>query len=81
VAGVAGAFDDVTLNHHSISLSPDGEYMDVTYYVELGDTLIADLNWELGDWIIDNDLDELPLIARFDVSPSKCRTVRERHGQ
>ncbi|WP_435234497.1 hypothetical protein ACR30L_12035 [Psychromonas sp. PT13] len=79
VAGITQNFNDVILNYSNLSLSPSKEWFSLIYYVELEDEVLTDLNWELADKMIEMGLDELPLVARFEIVPSNEKSLREQY--
>lgn len=80
-ASVVSKHKNLILNCSALSLSPSGEWLSLVYYVESDNNLIADLNWELGDEIINMGLDELPIVARFEVLPSNKECLRIQYVQ
>lgn len=75
-AEVADKHEGVVINRSSFTLSPSGEWYSLTYYVELKDSLLVDLNLDLADLVIDSGLDTLPLVSKFEIIPTNANTVR-----
>ncbi|CAH6804802.1 hypothetical protein [Vibrio crassostreae] len=75
-AEVADKYEGVVINRSAFTLSPSGEWFSLTYYVELKDSLLVDLNLDLADLVIDRGLDTLPLVSKFEVIPAGADRVR-----
>lgn len=56
----------------AIDIYPESDYVSMTYYVRENDiSKVVDMNFLLADVIIENELDSMPIVARFEVSVNK----------
>ncbi|TOA20711.1 hypothetical protein, partial [Vibrio parahaemolyticus] len=60
----------------------EGDYISLVYFVEIEsqEVLTADLNWDLGEKIIEANLDTLPLVARFESVRGTMIKMREAYA-
>lgn len=66
---------NATINNAQYTISPTDEGMSLVFNVEDGDFDLVDLDLELIDLLIDSGLDELALVARFELLPTDCEKV------
>ncbi|HHB1595623.1 TPA: hypothetical protein ACN976_003794 [Vibrio campbellii] len=79
-ADVADTYAGVLMRSTTFELSPVGDAFDVLYKVQLDEEFeheLVDLNLALADRIIDADLDDLPLVARFSRLTEKAPCLSE----
>ncbi|EJG1866053.1 hypothetical protein ACF8FL_04830 [Vibrio sp. zbq_19] len=72
----------LVLNKCRMSISHEGDYISLVYFVEIEseEVLTADLNWDLGEKIIEANLDTLPLVARFESVRGTMIKMREAYA-
>lgn len=66
----------VVINNSSISILPDASWVSLVFYVDENDiNKVVDINELLVDQLINESLDTLPIVARYEMLPPKADKV------
>ncbi|MEZ9564838.1 hypothetical protein AB4226_06670 [Vibrio artabrorum] len=80
VANIAESFSTV-INKAEMIIPPESDWVSLVYFVESEDiSQLVDMNFQLTDDVIDAELDELPVVVRFEPLEPSATKIVEHYG-